>query len=336
MTNIHDWKDISEKYQHSILLGNGASIAIDGCFSYKSLLKTSKDIKLISKNIDMIFKYLETEDFEYVLSLLWHTYHINTALEIKESVSYRTYQELRNALIGTVRHNHANFGIIKPFITPIYNFLKRFSKIVSLNYDLIIYWSILEGNNELGNWFKDCFVSGSFADNWSDFSKPYNAKGASILFYPHGNLVLSTDIYGNETKINVTDGISLLDRILKEWESGTTIPLFVSEGSSEQKLRAIKRSHYLSTLYDSVLPTVGPTLVVYGWSMAEMDFHILKQLAKARLTDIAVSVYRDRPKVEIYKDISRMEQQLNRAGIKADIDFFDSCSENCWIKTIVS
>jgi hypothetical protein len=55
------------------------------------------------------------------------------------------------------------------FYPPIGEFLRRFSTVVSLNYDLIVYWAILVSNNKLGTWFKDCFVNGQFDHDWERF-----------------------------------------------------------------------------------------------------------------------------------------------------------------------
>ncbi|MBV9267410.1 MAG: hypothetical protein JO061_14655 [Acidobacteriaceae bacterium] len=37
MPTIYEWTDIKGQYGDTLLLGNGASMAIDECFSYRSL-----------------------------------------------------------------------------------------------------------------------------------------------------------------------------------------------------------------------------------------------------------------------------------------------------------
>ena len=38
-----------------------------------------------------------------------------------------------------------------------------------------------------------------------------------------------------------------------------------------RKVAAIRRSHYLTNVYEEVLPVLGERLVVYGWSFDERD-----------------------------------------------------------------
>src|ERR1044071_4899904 len=71
------------------------------------------------------------------------------------------------------------------------------------------------------------------------------------------------------------NGSRLLDRVIAQWETGQWSPLFVSEGTNEQKLTAIRRSHYLNTVYAEVLPALGQNIVVYGWSMSAHDQHLV-------------------------------------------------------------
>lgn len=49
------------------------------------------------------------------------------------------------------------------------------------------------------------------------------------------------------------------------------MPVFVSEGTSHQKVAAIRRSHYLTNVYEEVLPAIGESLVVYGWNFEERE-----------------------------------------------------------------
>ncbi|HHQ4680559.1 TPA: DUF4917 family protein, partial [Aeromonas veronii] len=57
---IYDWLDISNEFQDSLLLGNGASIAIDKSFMYKSLREHSIEHGLLTHNVKALFEYFET------------------------------------------------------------------------------------------------------------------------------------------------------------------------------------------------------------------------------------------------------------------------------------
>jgi hypothetical protein len=198
---INEWKDIKDRDYDALILGNGASIAVSSCFSYSSLFKLMQEKKAFSESIEKVFNYLETSDFELVLNRIWHSYHINQALEITDQKTIAAYTEIRQILINAVRENHVQFSVAQFCLEPIHRFLQGFKTIISLNYDLILYWAMLYGNSQLGNWFKDCFVHGEFRDDWEDLREPYQASGSTLVFYPHGNLVLARTIYGEEQKL---------------------------------------------------------------------------------------------------------------------------------------
>lgn len=53
-----------------------------------------------------------------------------------------------------------------------------------------------------GTWFKDAFRDGEFQTDWKYIRWRYgSAEGATLVFYPHGNLSLTRNHIGEETKI---------------------------------------------------------------------------------------------------------------------------------------
>src|SRR5262245_21713453 len=78
--------------------------------------------KLISEPIQSIFKYLATEDFELV-----------------------------------VRKSHVPYDRAQSHLDAAGDFLSRFQTVISLNYDIFVYWAMIKWNAEHGHWFKDCF-----------------------------------------------------------------------------------------------------------------------------------------------------------------------------------
>lgn len=129
---LRQWAEIEDGFDSTLLIGNGASIAIDQRFSYTSLLSTAGEQGLINARVQRIFDSLGTTDFEYVLGLLWHTDRVNIALGNRTQVASRAYEEVRAALIGAIRENHTEYGIVAPDVERIYTFLQRFGKVVSL------------------------------------------------------------------------------------------------------------------------------------------------------------------------------------------------------------
>ena len=202
--------------------------------------------------------------------------------------------------------------------------MQRFETVVSLNYDLIVYWAALYGNNILGRWFKDCFVDGVFREDWNAAREPYGAEGSTLFFYPHGNLVLARREPSDEGKISVRNANNLLGEIFNRWEGGTLIPIFICEGTSGHKFNSIKDSGYLHRVYREVMPAIGESLVVYGWSMSGQDNHIIDSLKRGNIQRVAFSVYGNDQRFA-----AEIEERLTSAGVR-EVVFFDSVSEGCW------
>ena len=109
MSTPVDWNTIAASFQKSLLLGNGASIAANRRFAYKNLLRAAQRLNLITSQLEELFDYLKTEDFELVLEMLWHTYHINEALLIKTAKARTAYQDIRKALVNVIREHHCSY-----------------------------------------------------------------------------------------------------------------------------------------------------------------------------------------------------------------------------------
>jgi len=332
---IYQWNDIEGKFAEGIILGNGASIAIDKSFSYSSLLENAQKNKLIKKNVTKVFKHLQTKDFELVLRMLWYTHRINRALGIKDPPSSKAYEEIKTALIESVRKNHVDYDQVSDKLLHMAKFLKQFKTVVSLNYDFLAYWAMLAGNNKWEKqWFKDCFIEGQFIEDWEWLRKGHmGAEGSTLVFYPHGNLVLATDLLGNEHKIVSDEFENLIDTVVDKWESGNYSPLFVSEGVSKQKVRAINRSQYLTSVYKSVFRKLGSRVVIFGWSIGDQDDHILKAIcSNKKVKALAVSVVVSKDK-DIDAKCMRIEKKIRKTGgyDRFKVVFFDANSEGCWV-----
>ncbi len=327
---IQNWEKIKSKYERgTILLGNGSSIAIHSGFNYSSLLELASQKGLITQEIEDIFESLKTKDFELILRKILQAYHINKALQISEQKTEDAYNLVKNCLIESVNNTHPDFSSIKDLILKISGFLKIFNTVLSLNYDLIIYWSIMAGNAEYPNLFKDCFLSGKFNDDIKMFRQPHGKnKTATLVFYPHGHLALATSLDSSEIKISSNDENILIAEIVKCWNEYKISPLFVSEGTAQDKINTIQRSHYLRTVYNKVIPSLNKSLIIYGFGFGRQDIHILEAFQNT-FNNIAVSVYNGMKNQEDY--CIKAAKLLRDKFPSSKIDFFDSCSKNCWI-----
>ncbi|MFM7001807.1 MAG: DUF4917 family protein [Limnohabitans sp.] len=122
----------------------------------------------------------------------------------------------------------------------------------------------------------------------------------------------------------------LLDTIALRWSSGNYVPVFVSEGTSKQKLAAIRRSCYLTNVYEEVLSDLGENLIVYGWSFDERDQHLLDAIAKSRPKKMAVSVFTDQPDKDQQAICHLVLTAVNQSLPNTSVTFFDSRSPGCW------
>lgn len=325
MPDIVQWEKIKTNFLGGgLLLGNGSSIAVSTNFAYESLFEEAKRLGYLTAPVQGVFDKFGVNDFELVLRRLWQAKLVNEALGISRGPIEDAYEEVRNALISTIRKIHVSHEDAESHLENIYKFMTQFNKIISLNYDLIVYWASLYGNDALGNWFKDCFNGGNFRLDWQELERPYKAKGTSLFFYPHGNLALLREGFSNEEKVRADRGDNLLDTILNKWVDDSRVPLFVCEGVNHNKLDAISSSNYLERVYFEVIPSLVQTLVVYGWGFGNQDSHILVQIRKSEVSKVAFSIHDNNL---IYA--RSVEKKLNDIGIK-DVVFFDSASRGCW------
>ena len=111
--------------------------------------------------------------------------------------------------------------------------------------------------------------------------------------------------------------------MVKKWESGKYSPVFVSEGTSQQKVAAIWRSNYLNTVYQSVIPSLNGTLTIYGWSMSQADDHILNALRGERISEVAVAIYKIEGHMEA--KAQQIKHKIKKSlGWRTKVRFFNS------------
>jgi hypothetical protein len=211
MAKIVSWNEIAPGVSESLLLGNGASIAVHPGFCYRSLLESAREEQLITDAVQCIFDHMRTQDFELVMSMVWHAFHVNQALGVEDNATARAYRDVQTALVHAVQRTHAIYEAARPHLNAIAAFPGRFKTVFSLNYDLLVYWAMLHGNNALGGHrFKDCFINGEFNDEWESLRAPIGGHDATLVFYPHGNLALGTDVAGREYKLSAGAGFHRL------------------------------------------------------------------------------------------------------------------------------
>lgn len=331
---IKDWAEIKDDYENgNLIIGNGASVALHQKFRFDSLKEEAEKLRLFNEDISKLFIEFDTSDFELILRLVWHAKLVNTHLGIIDQKIDSAYENIKEALIKVVKEVHCEHSDIADQLPQLYQFTKQFRTVVSLNYDLILYWILMYGNrNEDGHRFKDCFQgSGLFRNNWQDLRNPIRKeKEVTLSLYQHGNLSIFRDAKNTETKVQRGDFEDLLEVITSQWEDNK-IPLFVAEGTGTKKLESIKSSPYLSTIFYEVLPdliTQKANLVIYGWSLGKQESHLVKQIFKNNQSGkVAISIFQNNQEEchRIYRLIKNEKVAPN-----IEIEFFDSQSSGCW------
>ena len=106
------WSDLARDFKDGIILGNGASIAVDDHFSYKSLYKEATGSVSLDSGVTTIFESYKTHDFELVLGGLSTAHQVNVALGVHDVEVVGAYIRVRDALIK--RYIRFTFHILRP------------------------------------------------------------------------------------------------------------------------------------------------------------------------------------------------------------------------------
>ncbi|RTJ67363.1 DUF4917 domain-containing protein [Campylobacter jejuni] len=320
-----------------LLLGNGFSMAYDkNRFSFTSLLQSAidKDIIKENSNIHQIFKNNNTSDFEEVVKVLENTSKILKIYTQNESLCEQLLEDskkLKQFLVDIVTNNHPEKITEIPdnkFDSTI-EFIKSYDKIYSLNYDLLLYWvteKLREKINDKIIQDKTEFIDGFHnSDNGNDVVFDNNSR-KNTCFYLHG--VLHIFDSGDEIikKTYSRTGRPLKEQITEELNNNR-YPVFVSEGTSEQKKAKIIHNAYLNHCYKS-LSYIDGDLIVFGTMLKSNDEHIQDAILKSKVKNIYFGVSSlEKGKNDLN---SFIEKNNNLEKNKKQIFFYDYKSVKIW------
>ncbi len=340
----------------NLLLGNGFSIAcVPTIFTYDSLYKQA-DFSRIPEVKD-VFKDLKTQDFEEVIHALEYaaivlpSYKTNLSKTVEKLQSHA--KKIKEILIQTIAKNHperpnsiedAKYKACVQFLN---NFLGFDGAIYSLNYDMLLYWTLMFGlsenmlnampNDGYGRdvALNDVGIPISVSDYviWQGDS---NAHGQNI-HYLHGALHL----FEREAEIEkftwVNTGKPLIDQIREALEDNR-FPLFVAEGNSIKKLKRITHSGYLYHSYKSFSQRMKTgdnkstaCLFTYGVSFSANDEHNIKKITTRKLNHLFVSIYGN-PNSDANKKIIESAEAIKRKKRNQDftVSYYDAESAEVW------
>lgn len=334
-----------------LLLGNGFSIALfPQIFAYKSLLENSDFSNLEESR--QVFELLKTTDFEEVIHAL-KTSSIVIQAFTKDNKLTKTMgshaEQIKNLLIKAIANNHPKhpgeitdeqFDFCRKFLSHfIASTLPKniIGNVYTVSYDLLLYWVIMHNNifekgiDKLILNIDDGFRASEEKPDaeyvtWSGLSDSQNIR------FIHGGLHLFDDGYDLKKFCwERSGGVPLITQIELALDSNQ-YPLFVSEGSSIEKLKKIRHSHISLQSALKSFSKIGGNLFIYGYSLADNDDHIINLIPKNIVTQVFIGVYgdqnNDRNKLLIKKAMGLSARRKGRNELA--IHFYNSESAPVW------
>lgn len=287
--HLQSWAEIRDIGPWTgLLLGNGASIAVWDGFRYSSLYEEACSGRvshpLLARSVSL-FERLDTTNFEQVL------WGLATASTVCGAIGFtptrigrikKRYRIIQRALREAVRSIHLPWYLFdERRKQTLRGAFREYRSIYSLNYDLLLYWSIMSVDAGVG--FKDFFWSDTFdglnTEIWGD---------ATRVVYLHGGIHLYRTKDGRTCKHIADVNENLLEKFDRCRELGRT-PLLVTEGSSKDKLASIVTSDYLS-FANNLFSLHDGGLLVFGSSLGESDQHLVDTIRRWRDRPVAIAL----------------------------------------------
>lgn len=271
-----------------LLLGNGFSIAVWPGFRYDALLQT---VAGQAPRIEALFSRFQTVDFERVGRALLDARDVIAVHDGTEALGVALaadYRDLRRLLVLAITRIHpAAPAELNRSFEACADFLEAFigidrrpleGRVFTTNYDLLLYWTLVRRMKGL-------------AANDGFRGKPlaWRRQEDQAIFYLHGALHLF-ETTGVTRKLSVPG--RLVDTVGKRIERDD-VPLFISEGSSQEKRVRIAESDYLTAASDGLTAACDDpeaSLFIFGHSLRDEDEHVFEKIVEGDVPEVFVSV----------------------------------------------
>jgi hypothetical protein len=324
-----------------LLLGNGFSIALKpDIFSYGTLYENT-DFSA-APLIPPLFSTLATQDFELVIR---HLLDAAKVLSIYEPTLDALAAKLRrdaglvkDALVSTIAKHHPDrpFDITKSQYAACRAFLRLFDHIFTLNYDVLLYWALMQDEADDLSLRPD----DGFRHPESGRELPYvswQQTHSATVQYLHGALHL----FDQGTEIikytwSKTD-IAIVDQIRQALDEDK-YPLFVAEGTTESKMERILHNAYLHRALRSFESCCTPSknaIVIFGHSLADNDRHILRCISAGAASHLLVGLHGPADSASNKAAISAAHHLVavrhqQRKNSPLNITFYDAATAKVW------
>lgn len=336
MENILDFNEciLSSSNKRHLVLGNGFSVDLfPHIFNYKKLTE-----KIIDPKIKSIFNEFNTSDFEFVILKLTESLKVlnyyDTNKQIYNTVKTDT-EKLKEILITVITESHPENPT---FITDnqyksCYEFLKHFEggRKYTFNYDLILYWVYM---HFLENLTAPLKTDDGFRTDWDDESMvtwEIGREHKQNLYYIHGAMHIFKDEKSIIQKYTWQNGDKTIGQQVKESIESNKFPVFITEGTTEHKLKRIKENGYLSRSLSSI-KSINGDLFIFGHSIRDEDNHLFDIINTNRgLKKIFISLFGNKDSVENKKIIHKIRRWRSEYNFKErEYIFYNSSTANIW------
>lgn len=326
------------KGKRHLMLGNGFSIALfPKIFTYGTLFEQAKSSGKMSDDVVKVFDLLGTTDFEQVMEALQNAAKLIDVYTSKNPSVAEALQadaeQLQNILAETISENHP----VRPYVidevqyAACRRFLQHFDGgLYTLNYDLLLYWTLMQSevkpDVKSDDGFRDVEDGNEDYVVWdvqnSDKQRVYYLHGALHIFDAGSELKKYT--------WSKTD-VALVDQIRSSLQK-RHYPLFVTEGTSDQKLDRIQHSGFLNRAYRS-FSGIGGSLFIYGHSLAKNDEHLLKLIDGGKTSHVFVGLHgnSNAPRNKLIIERAKLFSSRRPAYRPTlEVHFFDTASAEVW------
>lgn len=341
---VKSYQDVIEylnksKRQKHLLLGNGFSMSYDqNIFSYNALSEfiDQTEDKLLKK----LFGIINTRNLELIMKQLDVFYAL--AVEFSSDKKFakdviNARESLKTRLLDAISALHPEhvFKITEERSKKCADFLGEYltsgGHIFSTNYDLLLYWVLMQNQDKLTN-FEDGFGRDLIEseeydpDRQPEYGELEWGKNSDVqcVHYVHGALHLFDS--GVAIRKEIYDGDYLLDNIKARIEK-KEYPIFVTAGDGRQKLEHILHNQYLDFCYKK-LSSISGSLVTFGFNFGEYDEHIIDAINRAAKQSIEEKLWSVYIGVHSEHDISYINKI--RKKFKCKVNLFDSKTVSLW------
>ena len=318
---VFAWEDIKKDFEKAdLLLGNGFSLNLAPSLHYDSLFR--EFLTLCTAEERLIFEAFITSNFEIIMADLLGASKVNKIFDLETDKIEAAIVKVRDGLIQAIEAKHPRATSLNwKKLSAIAEDLDNFNDIYTLNYDVILYHIIMllldrhKNDNRVRPYNDYCWKT--IDNRYLEFMDYQEIPKYKHVYYLHGALFLFK--HGHmDMKLKRGGDTELIDCIEKEIASNH-LPLFVSEGTANDKELAISRSSYLGFAL-SKLRVAREPIVIYGTSLSDPDKHIREAVFRGSRR-IAYSIYTgDKTKEQLIQDTKDMQERL---PVK-HLVFFDS------------